>query len=276
MALLWHNYQLKKEIQRADTAESDARENYAKARNTMFNIYSRIEEWQRTGSKMNDDWGKDIRKYGLDYVEAVLDKEGRDDRFVRADAAKLLLAIAKLQHFSGQLDKARSNVRRAEGLLEKLLAEYPDDSEHLGLLADCYRSLPFFFGDDLQRNVVWVEKALALKEKQCRLDPSNKVELRIALGQTLHDMGSRLQEASRLGQAEKYVGRAIEIWTKVVAEHPEQTICKKGMADSYGNLALIYHSADRAQMAETAFERALALYGRREREIPIWSIPDRA
>jgi eukaryotic-like serine/threonine-protein kinase len=271
--LLWHNHQLKKEIRRADdarnraeTAESAEREHYAKARKTIFNIYHRIGDWQHFGMRSNDDWGRDIRQYGLEYVETVLATTVKDDPRAQADAAELLMTIAKSQVQAGQRKEAQTSFLRAKDLWDKLIAEHPDDLELLGAITECYRTAPHFFDCDPRQRVTWLEKALVFIEKQSGLKPSDDCQLPLALGLVHHEMAAHLQADSRSGEAEEHYNRAIDIWTKVLTKYPKTTGCKIGMGLSHTNLGSIYFQTGRTQMAEKAFQRGDALYEEAMRE----------
>jgi serine/threonine protein kinase len=265
--LLGHNHQLKKEIQRADearnraeTAEIAERENYAKARKTIFNIYHRIGDWQHFGMRNNDDWGRDIRQYGLEYVETVLATTLQDDPRAQADVAELLLTIAKQQVQAGQRKEAQTSFLRARDLWEELIAEHPDNLELLGAITECYRTAPHFLDCVPSQRVDWLEKALAFKEKQCNLNPNDDCQLPLALGLVHHELAAHLQADSLIGEAEEHYNRAIDIWTKVLAKHPKTTGCKVGMGLSHSNLGWIYSQTGRTLMAEKSFKRGDALY----------------
>ena len=117
----------------------------------------------------------------------------------------------------------------------------------------------FLPGDDRQK-LAWREKALQLHEDVSRLDPDNDFSHSLDLAQCHHDLATLLQLAKRWPEAEKHFDRAIALMTAVGGKQPQNLGIKLGVADSYCNLGQLYHFTGRRELAESAFERADALY----------------
>jgi tetratricopeptide (TPR) repeat protein len=113
----------------------------------------------------------------------------------------------------------------------------------------------FVSGDDGQK-IAWVEKALQLHEEVSRLRPDDDMFPSMSVAQCIHNLAATLQSANRPREAELYYHRAIEQMSKVAERHPEEPMCYLGLADSYCNLGLLHHGANRIGEAQADFERA--------------------
>lgn len=264
--LLWHNRELQGEIERTETArrraenaENTERENYAKARQTIFGMINRWNDWNITDRKNTSELGKGFVRDGLSYVETVLGKEDKGDPQVRSDAAALLHSIAMVQMHMGQREQARSNFNRAFALWEQLAAEQPSNSNHRHHLANGYRIMGRVLPGDARQNLVWAEKSVALAEELCRLNPDDDFDSPILLAQCLHDWAMQYPTTEQGKDAEKLYLRSIDLYAKLLARYPERQHSKLGMADCYCNLGALYYRTRRIEKAEETLQRADAL-----------------
>ena len=257
--LLWHNRQLHEEIRRAESAEERDRDNYRKARQTIRRMIERLDQWKPANVPEVSKFAEGITQESLDYVETVLSSSTNPDPEVRADAADLLTRIGMNQAYYSRPKQSWDNLIRAAQLWEQLAAEQPDNyGYHRSMLA-CYRGLAAVAGDDRQK-LGYHEKVLALAEELYRLNPDD-VNQTTDLAQAHHNLAAFLSSAPRhhLGEEEPHYQRAIELMERVLAKHPEQSGCRLGLADSYGNLGHLYSSTGRPAQAEESFHRADAL-----------------
>jgi len=269
IGLMWHNRQLQEQIRRAEAAEETESKNYRTARQTIRRMLERLDKWKPSNVPEVSKFTEGILQEGLAYVETVLASSEQPSPEVRGDAAELLHTIGMLQIYFGRPDEARANLTRAAQLYEQLVAEQPDNYGHnRGRLA-CYRGLAAVTGDDEKQLASW-EKVLALAEELCQLDPENDLERPTDLAQAHHLLASFLHAPprNRPSEAEPHYQRAIELMEHVIAKHPEQAGCRSGLADSYGNLGLLYSITGRPAHAEEMFRRADALLDTLMRDDP--------
>ncbi len=255
--LLWHNDKLQKETNRAQTAEQDAEDNYAKARQTLLSIVDRFESWTQSG-KSTSQLHEGIVQDSLAYIETALDKSDKNDPRVRCDAAQLLGSIGRIQGHYGRHDAARANFVKASTLWEQLSREHPEETSYRRELANCYRSLAFW-GDEQQR-LEWIKKAVQMAEELYRLGPGDNAGHNIMLlGQCHHDLACTLHARNPSIEAEENYRQAIRLFTRMLEGFPEHDGCRLGLADSHCNLGLLYLSTHRLELAESALRRADAL-----------------
>jgi tetratricopeptide (TPR) repeat protein len=158
---------------------------------------------------------------------------------------------------------------RAANLFEQLAAEQPDDNDHQRARLACYRGLAAVAGDDGQQLASW-EKVLALAEELCRLNPDDDLVRPTDLAQAHHLLAGFLSTGPRnhFGEAEPHYQQAIELMERVIAKYPNRFGCRSQLADSLGNLGLLYFRTGRTAQAEKSFRRADALLDELMREDP--------
>jgi tetratricopeptide (TPR) repeat protein len=258
--LMWHNRQLQGQIRRAETAEETERENYRQARQTIRRMIERLDQWKPANVPEVSRFMEAMLQEGLAYVETLLNASTHPGSEVRADAAGLLNYIGMLQVYYGRPDEARASLTRAVLLWQELAAEQPNNIGYRRAALTCYRGLASIARDDRQALASW-DKVLALAEELCHLNPDDDLDRPTDLAQAHHLLACFLTPAPRngLGDAEPHYQRAIELMERVIAQHPEQSGCRSGLADSYCNLGFLYSVTSRPAQAEELFRRADAL-----------------
>jgi serine/threonine protein kinase len=251
--LLWHNADLRREIVRADSAERNERDSYEKSRQTILSMLSRWQEWYQAGAKEKSKLGVTLTRDALAYVQNVLGHGDNADPQVRADAAALLVLIGKIQGYHGQGEEARAHFAQALRLYLQLADEQPDILSHRARMLQCYRALA---GGEEGRQSAWMEKAVALAEELCRLNPDDDRQHPLDLAQCHHDLAAWFQNRNRLPEAEPRYQQAIRLYSAVLAKHPDDLGGKLGLADSRNNLGLLYHQTRRTGPAEREYQRA--------------------
>jgi tetratricopeptide (TPR) repeat protein len=266
-ALLWHDQRLQKEKDRAHSAEQNAQNSYAKARQTLLSILDRYDHWYLSKDKIIGRMSEGMIQDTLTYIESVLAKGSESDPQVREDAARLLSRIGRIQGYHGKFDEARVSFGRALTLWEQLSREQPQVSSYRLELAHCYRSLVYLGGVAEGQRIEWLEKAVQIFEELCSRDPKDDLHHPAGLAQCHNDLACLFMNRLRFAEAEAHLQKAIALFQSEIDPYPDRSRCKHGLADCHINLALIY-GARRAEQAESAYRRADSLLERLMSEVP--------
>jgi serine/threonine protein kinase len=126
IGLFWHNERLRREIVRAEKAEGNSRDNYKKSRQTIRSMLTHLNRWYHSGSKNTAEMSEALTQDALDYVQTVLDNGDNSDPQVQADAAELLLQVARIQIYHGLHERASENFVEALRLWERVSEQCPN------------------------------------------------------------------------------------------------------------------------------------------------------
>ena len=263
---LWsHTTSLDEQVRRAEAGEALARQqkqradtNYQQARQAINQMLDRLDKFRAAGVPRIESLRRELCEDALTFYMGIAKAEADGERGTRFDVAQAYRLMGSLQHSAFQLDSSRQSLDRGRVLLEKLLADYPNNREYEAELGVCFDQLGHTANAQrlFEDSRAFHEQALAIRRELCRLEPENPVWQRdrakchINLGVSYYQIG-------RLDQVEPHWQEAIRVREKLVREHPEEAVDRYGLAIGYSNLALLYRDTGRTAEAD-------ALYGKCE------------
>jgi tetratricopeptide (TPR) repeat protein len=265
--VLAHNAQLRREVERAETAEAETRRqhlradaNYRAARTAINRMLDRFKVLNLAGIPRLKEFSRLQLEDALTFYQEVLKGADDPDPAVRLDAALAYRQTAYIQSLLGQTRSAAANYRKAVNLVERLAAEHPDVAEYKFHLADCYNHLGCFHaaGNDYER---YCRRALAVLEPLARTRP-NRPDWQDLLATAHHLTGVADQVRGRYSAAASHYDRAVAIRTRLLDRSSNPDQCRLMLADSLVNLGLVYESTRGPKAAERAYRRVEVLLGR--------------
>jgi tetratricopeptide (TPR) repeat protein len=249
---------------RRQQARADA--NYQQAVKAVQQMLSRLEERGMAGTPRLMELQRQQLEDALTFYQEVLKGLDDPDPAVRYDASRAYIQTAVAQLLLGQTASAIDNLRRAQTLLEALVAAHPEEGEYRSRLATCLLNLsncpiPVPLAEEHVRHARAMLEALTAE----RPDVAGwQNELAASFG----DLGRLFQANKHPDRAVPEYLRAVAIRTRLTKEHPEVVSYKSKLAGNYLNLGLAYHQTGHRAEADTAFQSAEVLLGQLTREHP--------
>jgi tetratricopeptide (TPR) repeat protein len=190
-------------------------------------------------------------------VQEKAEAQFAGDAEARRELARSHLDAARQLHSAEQIADEEKLCRWAVAHLQKLLDAAPDRTEDRDGLARASLALG---------NVLRKAGRLGDAEKACRQavdhftrpDPSPE-HLR-ALASAYNLLGVILREDNRPGAAEPALEKSADLWTKLVAEFPDQRALRHQEANARNNLGYVLVLSGRPAKAEPHHRKALELF----------------
>jgi tetratricopeptide (TPR) repeat protein len=239
----WHEHRLRQEVVRAEDAESRSRQQYREARTLSKSILGRLTDMKKAHLPRERELLGGVLDDALAFYRAALENNASSAPEVRADTAQTLCQIGELQAFLGQQANAIDSFRKSARLYEQLTADVPEQLDYLRDLSQCYNALGC--STPPEEAFAWHEKALALREELARRQPEN-LAYAANVAHTHQNLGAYLQNLNQSRRAEEHYEQVISIAKKALAEQPGDINCRGLLAQSYNNLAILYHHTERA------------------------------
>jgi tetratricopeptide (TPR) repeat protein len=249
---------------RRQQARADA--NYQQAVKAVQQMLSRLEERGMAGTPRLMELQRQQLEDALTFYQEVLKGQDDPDPAVRFDASRAYIQTAVAQITLGQGAPAIDNLRRAQALLEALVAEHPEEAEYRGRLASCLLNLSNCPIPRPQAEEQ-IRQARDLLERLVAEHP-DVAGWHNELATSYMDLGRLFQTNKQPGRAVPEYLRAVAIRTRLTRELPDVARYKSQLAGNYVNLGLAQHQTGHPAEADKAFQAAEALLDPLSREHP--------
>jgi eukaryotic-like serine/threonine-protein kinase len=241
--------------QEAEAARKEAIANLQKAREAVDQMLTRVSEDKLLNTPQMEPLRKALLQDALRFYQEFLKQKATDPQS-RLGTGEAWRRIGDLQTVLAEYAQAEAAFREAIAILEPLLQEFPDDSEHLSALARAFggvAALYLWHLPDHAKAAPAIKRSEELQAELVRRHPDN-------LGNQAWLGWTQLQRAALFYGTDKAVEaarRAATISDRLTAEHPDNPGYRRLHATAYYRLGEQLHASGQSREAEQAYRRAL-------------------
>ncbi len=265
--VLYHNAQLREQVERADTQAAVAIQEkeradtqYQQARLTLLRMLEALDKQGAESIPQVLELRRTQSEQALAFFESIGAGEDDANPRQRADLATACKEAARLQIALGRPAPAEQNLRRAIRLLEDLDVEAADDREPRETLAACFDLLGVMLGNIPGRGEEAVScgrKAVALNERLVR-DYPNEVRLKHNLAHACDNLGTLYRTHPGGSHVELYE-RSLNLLRELHEAHPDRVEFAVGLAETCSNLGSVYWGNQQLDKAAAVYKEALGI-----------------
>jgi len=253
-------------LQRAQSAESEARENFSLARDSV----------DRYLTKVGD--SPELRAYGLEDLRRQLLETAREfyETFTarRADSQEMQVELghawarlARISRTVGDHKRAQEALGKAVTAFESWQAGRPQDDAARMQLAGAVGDLALVLGDTAQ--VAEAEKnykrAIAIGEPlAAHGDPARTAQH----ANILDNYAQLLERARRPEESERMYRQSLELRTGITAKNPDNLTWRHQLVQGYVNLGALFARSGRLAEAEAELKKAAPLAAKNAAAVP--------
>jgi serine/threonine-protein kinase len=186
-----------------------------------------------------------------------LAKEPKAGTEVKAEVGRSMMAVARLQNFTGKTDQALSMYRRSESLLANLSTLDPTALPELAVCRSALGEVLASAGN--AADALEVFRLARNAQAPLAAAPSATNRARRELADTMVRIGNLLATTGRPAEAEAEYSAALPIRSKLVDENPASTDFRKHLADCQDVLGVLLFQEGKLNDAEKQWSRALAI-----------------
>ena len=265
--VLYHNSQLREQVERADTQAAKAIQEkeradtqYQQARLTLLRMLEALDKKGAESIPQVLELRRAQSEQALAFFESIGAGEDDANPRQRADLAAACKEAARLQIALGRPAPAEQNLRRAIRLLEDLNVEAADDREPRVTLAACFDLLGVILGELPGRGEEAVScgrKAVALSERLVRDFPT-EVRLKHNLAHACDNLGT-LYRTHPGGSVVELYERSLNLLRELHKARPDQVEFAVGLAETCSNLGSVYWGNHQPDKAAAVYQEALGI-----------------
>ncbi len=179
------------------------------------------------------------------------------DAEVKTEVGRSMMAVARLDEFTGKTDEALSVYRRSELLLASLAESSPSAPAEL---AACRSALGELLASTGRAGEALAAFRLARNDQErLAAAPSASNKTRRDLADTMVRIGNLLAHVGRPAEAEAEYRAALPIQSKLVNENPAGTDFRKHLAECRDALGVLLYQEGKLSEAEKQWRPALAI-----------------
>jgi tetratricopeptide (TPR) repeat protein len=194
-----------------------------------------------------------LRKDILAFYEGIARVEEDAGPTRRLEAAQAYMLMADIQEPQAGI----ARLEHARSLLDKLLAEEPNNKSYQSELGRCFTLLSNFAGTlgRLDECLAFRQKALTVFEELGRALPES-ADVQRSLALCHGNLGDYYETTGNLPKMEHHFQQAVGILEELTRQHPEEDWYGYYLAVSYTNMALLYCSTQRLEKSFPLYARA--------------------
>jgi eukaryotic-like serine/threonine-protein kinase len=261
--LLAHEARLRVEVDRANRAAEDARDqrarafaNYQEAREAIQQILRQLDGPKYGGTALGTELRMSQIETALTFYNRMLGAADSPDPVVRYDTAIALRQAAILQLDLGRHEPAERNLERSIAMLDALAAERGEGAGWLRERTTTWVALGSAILDrNPARSIQPLETARAIADRLVRAE-GGSAPSRGDLAWCEAKLGWALLQANRRGDAVSHYRRAADLRRALSDEEPADVRLRIDLAETLLNLGLI-RVRDRPDLAEADFAEAV-------------------
>ncbi len=179
------------------------------------------------------------------------------DAASKIDVGRSMTAVASVLYWSGKVDEGLASCRRSESLLAGLANSDPVARAEL---ANCRRQLAKLLHYEGKHAQALSACQLARAEQEVLAGlPGASDEARRALAETIETIGFQLWRIGRWDEAVRELRRGVEIYRKLVVEHPEVVEFQRGLHATHFYLGNVLPLTGRTAEGEAEFRATLEI-----------------
>jgi eukaryotic-like serine/threonine-protein kinase len=251
-----------------------ARRNFRKAREAVERMTKVAEEELADVPRMEELRARLLRDAVGFYLDFLMERS--NDPALGEDTGAAYLRLGTLQFTLGAYGEGEEPARKAVALFQQLLAESPGEPRYRHKLADSYAVLArcvLTYGDlDNHRKGTEAFRQAYHLYRELAAEFPDMADYRnsVAYCQRSAAFGLWLQAPPDRPppQVEKAFREALELYEKLVADHPTVLVYRRELADSYQTLAQLLAETKQYGEAERQFCQALEQYEKLVTEFP--------
>jgi serine/threonine-protein kinase len=230
-----HDARLRDEVERTDQQRRRADANYRQAREAMTKMLASASARNKADLPRLRELLREQREAALAFFLRIAEQPESDSPEVKFDVAHARLEAAKLQSELGRWPESRDNMERAVALFADLAGAFPAEPRYRSDHAHGLNALGTWHGhnDEAAR---YHGEALAIQEALER-EGFDAVENRIGLAVSYHNLGTIAYERKQWEEADRLLGRAVDLRREVLRERPEDSEILAGLAQTCVNLS---------------------------------------
>jgi serine/threonine protein kinase len=235
-----------------------ADDNLAAARTAVKEFLLKTSNSPLLGAHDFQDLRKELLESALPFYRKFVRQAQRNPR-LEAERARAYQDLANLRRQLGDVAGGLKDLAEAEKILQTLSRQFPDQPDHTHELAIALVNRGIFLDDkshlDDARKAY--QQAAAILEPLTAAYPRG--EYLATSAQAANNLGTVDQKLGNAEDAEKNFRRGLDIRKKLLDANPNSDQCKRDLAQSLGNLGLLFRKLNRSDEAIQACEDALAL-----------------
>ena len=175
--------------------------------------------------------------------------------------AMSLAEISVLQFRAGRVEEAFASIRRAIDILEKLVAEQPDQPRYHGLLGRALNILGFLYDEGLRDNVRALPAFKRARDEEARAvtDVPESDPYKSELIEILQNLGEQYADLGTPDAGLPHYRRAVLVRRQLLAARPLDRDRNLALADQLALLGTVERHAGHSAEAERSYEDAAAV-----------------
>jgi serine/threonine-protein kinase len=240
-----------------------AEANYALARGAVDRYLTKVAAERLLDEPHMERLRRELLDTAREFYQKLVDAQESDPR-AAADLGRAYERLSRISAELGEWREAIGQADRGRAVFEALAARDPADPVTREGLAGSLASLGAHlreFGQSARAE--WsFRRAIGIWGGLAGGFP-RVARYRLELARAHDELGTALQKAGRSAGALKEIRKALAIREQLVADRPNDVMCRRGLADGLTNLGLFHAKATgREAEAETALRRALEVRAR--------------
>jgi eukaryotic-like serine/threonine-protein kinase len=257
-----------RERNHADEQKQSAEVNLKRALEAVDKMLTRVGDVQLSHVPHMELVRRDLLLDALRFYEEFLQEQGHSP-VVRWEAARAYRRVGQIQVLLGEPDKGEAAFGQAVALLEKLVADSPDDPEFGDSLAAVQNDLAGLYHATRRwpQAEAAFQQAVSRREQLERQHPTN-LQIRRNLAGTHSNLVAVYRQAGDLDKAETAFLKCRTLLEDLLTRDPKDVESLTLLAKCHQNVGLVYAARGHFPEAEAAYEKALALNQQLMRDQP--------
>jgi tetratricopeptide (TPR) repeat protein len=248
-----------RERNHADEQKRSAEVNLKRALDAVDRMLTRVGEVQLSHVPHMELVRRDLLLDALQFYQEFLREQG-ESPVVRWEAARAYQRVGQIQFRLGHPDESEEALGRAVGLLEKLVADAPDDPDFGDTLAAVHNDLAVLYRGSRR----WAQAEAAFQEAVARREQLERqhplhLQNRRKLAAIQGNLVAHYRQTGDLDKAETAFKKCTTILEELLAGDPKDTESRTLLARCQQNVGLVYAARDRFPEAEAAYKKALVM-----------------
>ncbi len=247
---------------RAQESLAESQASLALARKAVDDSFTRVSESALLNVPGLRPLRRDLLESALAFYEEFL-RRGGDDPAIRSDLAATRARVGQVFSDLGEAEKARTALRRAAEIYDKILAARPDDVASLERQSEAWHRLgDLDFRTDRPTANAAYRKAIAIREWLAAAHPAEP-RFRMALSRSLNGLALTTDPGAEVRDAYR---RSLELRLKLADEIPEDADLLHGLNESFLSLGIVLwndgHRDEAVELATHAIDYGRAAVAR--------------
>jgi serine/threonine protein kinase len=252
-----HLADVKKQEQLARGHADRANANLRLAIQAVNEMYTEVSEnWLKATPRMQKS-RRYVLERALEFYHQFAERNSDPD--LRLETALAWRRIGEIRHRFEENQDAQAALTESAKLLEALIAEFPGVSRYDHELATVFyfTSKTLEVRERHQESEEFARRAVVIEQRLLQSNPKN-LEYRAAAAQFTHQWGHALDHQEKVADALRMHKTALEMYTALRAEQPQQHSYVIQWAHSCAHVAGLLHRSGEHELAEQKYVNAIS------------------